>query len=78
MKIYTATASCDWGGIFTEQRIEASSFGTAFARAGKLAAKMARKRPRRISIGLVLIGTKKAYDPGQYMPADAESDEPPF
>lgn len=80
MKIYTATASCDWGHIFTDERIEATTFGTAFARAGKLAAKRARRRPRRIHIGLVLIGTKPKREVGftQFMPDDGTLAERPL
>lgn len=56
MKIYTASATCDWGTIFTDERIKASGWRPAFARAAQLAKERARKRPREISIKLRLIG----------------------
>lgn len=52
MKVFLATANCDWGHIYTNERIEASSWHTAFNRAGKLAKKSARRRPKTISISL--------------------------
>ena len=52
MKYYTATASCDWGYIYSGEKIAATSWRTAFARAGKLAHERARRRPGMISIRL--------------------------
>ena len=58
MNIYIASATCDWGHIFQDRNIKASSFGTAFQRAGRLAQKEARRRPKEISVKVRLIGSE--------------------
>jgi hypothetical protein len=58
MKLYIASASCDWGFIYRDRSIKASSFATAFQRAGKLAQKEARKRPKEIAVKVRLVGTE--------------------
>ena len=59
MNIYIATATCDWGHIFQDRNIKASSFGTAFQRAGKLAQKEARRRPKEIAVKVRLVGSEQ-------------------
>lgn len=59
MKLYSATATSDWGMIYQDERIEAGKWSTAFNRAGYKAQIRSRKRPKRMSISLVLIGTKQ-------------------
>lgn len=59
MNLYIAKASCDWGGIFEGRQVKASSFGTAIARAGKLAYKEARRRPKQITVSLQFVGNEK-------------------
>ena len=59
MKVYSANASCDWGHIFEKRQVKASSFGTAFSRAGKMAHKEARKRPKQITITVSLLGKEE-------------------
>jgi hypothetical protein len=58
MNHYIASATCDWGHIFSDRNIKASSFGTAFQRAGKLAQKEARRRPKEISVKVRLVGSE--------------------
>lgn len=62
MNIYTARATCDWGGIFEGKPIKASTFGTAFARAGKMAYKEARRRPKSITVTLHFVGSEKRIE----------------
>lgn len=52
MKTYLARAWCDWGNIYENERIQASSFQVAFRRAAILAKTRARRRPREISINV--------------------------
>lgn len=59
MNHYTARATCDWGGIFENRSVKASSFGTAFARAGKMAYKEARRRPKMLSVTLSFVDSEK-------------------
>jgi hypothetical protein len=59
MNVYIASATCDWGHIFQDRSIKASSFGTAFQRAGKLAQKEARRRPKEISVKVRLVGSEQ-------------------
>ena len=56
MKIFLASAGSDWGGIFMDERIKASSFPTAFNRAAKLAKIRGRKRPKQMTITLRNLG----------------------
>lgn len=59
MKAYSASATCDWGIIYSGEVIKAGKWSTAFNRAGYLAQVRARRRPKRIAVSLVLIGTIK-------------------
>jgi len=59
MKLYLAKASCDWGYIYDKEKVKASSWRVAFARAGGLAKKQARRQPRQISISIRLVGEIK-------------------
>jgi hypothetical protein len=59
MNLYLANASCDWGHIFSDRSIKASSFATAFQRAGKIAHKEARRRPKEIALRVRLVGSEK-------------------
>lgn len=52
MRTYIARATSDWGFIYVDERIEASSFRTAFGRAAKKAKDECRKRPKQITITL--------------------------
>ena len=61
-KMYTATASCDWGGIYYNRPIEAGSWHGAFAKAGKLARAEARRRPKQITLSLSYVGTKEKLE----------------
>jgi hypothetical protein len=63
MKLYSAAATSDWGTICSDEKIKAGKWSTAFNRAGYLAQVRCRKRPKRIAISLVLIGTIKATPP---------------
>jgi hypothetical protein len=58
MNLYTVAATCDWGHILSDRNIKASSFGTAFQRAGKLAQKEARRRPKEVSVNVRLVGSE--------------------
>lgn len=58
MNYFIATASCDWGGIFYDRRIEASSFGSAVAKAGRMAHKEARKSPKLLVLRVTKLGAK--------------------
>lgn len=55
MNVYLATATCDWGHIYSDLRIEAGKFSTAFNRAGYFAQQQARRRPRSITIKLTRV-----------------------
>jgi len=50
MKNYVANASSDWGNVYHNEVIKASQWSTAFNRAGHLAQRRARKRPKQITI----------------------------
>ena len=63
MKLYLANANCDWGIVYSNQRVEASNWHTAFRRAGAIAVRMARHRPKQISISLKFVGIKKKGNP---------------
>lgn len=63
MKIYSAAATSDWGTIFTDERIKAVKWSTAFHRAGVMAQYRCRKRPKRISISLVYVGKEEKPTP---------------
>lgn len=52
-------ADCDWGNITDRASVEATSFGVAFGRAGRVAKRLARKRPKWIIIRLEYIGKKE-------------------
>jgi hypothetical protein len=57
MKLFVANATCDWGIIYNDVQIKASSFGVAFRRAGGMAYKKARRRPKEISIKVRYVGS---------------------
>lgn len=59
MNYYTARATSDWGSVFDSRQVKASSFGTAIARAGKMAYKESRKRPKMLSITVSFVGSEK-------------------
>lgn len=59
MNIYIARATCDWGGIFEGKQVKATTFGTAFSRAGKMAYKEARRRPKQLTVSLTFVGNEK-------------------
>lgn len=59
MNIYTAKATCDWGSVFDGRQVKASSFGTAVARAGKMAYKEARRKPKMLSVTVSFVGSEK-------------------
>lgn len=78
MKLYTASASCDWGHIFSGEQVKASSFKTAIGRAGHMAQMRARKRPKQISVTVRLVGTiKKNSSDHLGLPADKDTPEDP-
>lgn len=52
MRTFIARATSDWGFIYDDRRVEASSFHTAFARAAKMAKQESRKRPKQLTITL--------------------------
>lgn len=58
MNLYLANANSDWGNVFREEQIKASSWGVAFRRAGGLAAKRVRRRPRHLSVSLQFVGSE--------------------
>lgn len=55
MKHYIASATCDWGEIYRDEQVKASSFAVAFSRAGRIAQSRARRRPKMISIRLTYV-----------------------
>ena len=64
MNMYKVKADCDWGLITDRATIEATSFGVAFGRAGKMAYRLARRRPKYMIVRVDLIGKKqKALSP---------------
>lgn len=58
MNVYQVRADCDWGNITDRATVEATTFHTAFHRAGKMAVRLARKRPKWIMIRVEKIGKK--------------------
>jgi hypothetical protein len=75
MKLYTASASCDWGTIYSNEQVKGTKWNVAFNRAAYLAQQRARRRPRQISITLRLVGTVKkekavSIDPANGFPSD--------
>jgi hypothetical protein len=78
MKLYTATATSDWGFIYQDEQIKATSFHTAFGRAAYRAEHKVRRRPKEMSIKLRLVGTIKK-DNTDYLglPADESTPEEP-
>lgn len=76
MKIYSATATSDWGYIFADERIKASSFATAIARAARLAKQRGKKRPKQITIKCIFVGNDDASYLG--LPADEDTPERPL
>lgn len=56
MKEYLASATCDWGNIYSNEPVRASNWSTAFRRAAHLAQQRARRRPRQVSVSLRLVG----------------------
>jgi len=56
MKLYNASASSDWGVIYQNEQVKASSFKVAFGRAGHLAQLRCRRRPKELSIRLRYVG----------------------
>lgn len=57
MNLYIATASSDWGGIFYDKQIHASSLTAAAARAARFAKELGRKRPKQIVLKVTYAGT---------------------
>lgn len=65
MNLYKVKADCDWGLITDRATIEATSFGVAFGRAGKMAYRLARRRPKYITLRLDFIGKKQKAPSGE-------------
>lgn len=65
MKVYKVHASCDWGLITDRATVEATSFGVAFGRAGKMAYRLARRRPKFMSIRIDYLGQKGKIPAGE-------------
>jgi len=74
MKLYLATANCDWGVIYTNEEIKASQWQTAFNRAGYLAKVRARRKPKEIGIRIRFVSTIKKFGG---LPADETTPEQP-
>ncbi len=62
MNIYTARATSDWGIVYDGRQVKASTFGTAFSRAGKMAYKEARRRPKMLSVTVSFVGSEKRLE----------------
>lgn len=56
--VWVATATSDWGAIFYDRKIEASTFGAAIAKAGRAAHAECRRRPRQISVRVTRVAKK--------------------
>lgn len=65
MNLYHVSANCDWGNITDRASVEASSFKSAFGKAGRMAQRMARKSPKWISIKIEKIGRKEKATPSE-------------
>ena len=75
MKLYIASATSDWGFIYQDEKIKATSFHTAFGRAAYRAEHKVRRRPKEMSIKLRLVGTIKK-DNADYLGLPAEDTDP--
>ena len=63
MKHFLASAYNDWGTVYADEVIKASSFRTAMGRAAQLAKEKSRKNHvKELSIKLKHIGTEKKID----------------
>ena len=62
MKLYSASATSDYGTVFYDWQVKAGSWKTAFHRAGMHAQALLsarRKRAKRVAVSLVLVGQIK-------------------
>ena len=79
MKRYIVQCNTDWGYAYSNKEVSASNWGSAFAKAGRIAKYHFRKRPKEVAIRIRLVGTiKKDSADHLGLPADTDTEDTPL